>query len=256
MKRYIVYCHTLNGKKYVGYTGKTLDERLNDHIAEAAAGSDRHFCRAIRKYGIDNIISEELHISENKNEAKRKEREFIKKLKTFTMGYNMTHGGTGGNTIEKYSSERLAEHKKLKSNRSSGMCNGNAKPTITKGMVIETIVAYVIHHNLCGNYLLRKEIEYVLDTELNVSFAILRNRFARGLCELIELVNAKLYLLDMVGVMYNPHHRSETQKKLLSRAAAMNRWVTNGIQDLQIKESELGLFLKENTRFRNGRTKC
>jgi len=253
MKKYIVYCHTLNNKKYVGYTGKTLLDRLADHIAEANAGSNRHFCRAIRKYGAENIISEELWSTETRVEAKRKEREFIKKLNSFSMGYNMTKGGDGGNTIEKFSAKRLAEYKRVKSIRSSGMSNGNAKPGVTKEIIIESMIKFIVEHNKCGEYVLRKEIEPFLYQNLKVSSMIIKNRFS-GYTQLFEQVNAELLMRGLVDVKYNPYYRGADQKQQLAKVSAKQRWVTDGIKNVKLTIDELDKFLEENKTYKPGRT--
>jgi len=96
----LIYKHTFeNGKSYIGYTSKSMDERLNEHIMDAKRESQRRFHKAIRKYGSDSITSEivEKNIV-TEEDAKRKEKEYIKKFNTFgreSNGYNMTPGGEG-----------------------------------------------------------------------------------------------------------------------------------------------------------------
>jgi len=250
MKQYIIYCHTLNEKKYVGYTSKILEERLQDHIEEALDGSDRHFHRAIRKYGVENIISEVLADSSNKDDAKRLEENFIEKLDTFKNGYNMTRGGDGGNTLEKYTSDEMESHRKLKSYNATGMNNGNAKPDITKEMIINAIRQFCITNNKEGDYILRNEIETVLKEELGASIMILKNRFDNGLQQLINEVNEQL----SIPIKYDPYYRCDEHKKKLSLATSKYRWVTNGIDNLKLPENELNQFLKDNTTYRQGRT--
>lgn len=250
MKKYIIYCHTLNGKKYIGYTGKTMEERLQDHIGEALEGSDRHFHRAINKYGSENIVSEILAEVYNKDEAKKLEEIFVEKLDTFKNGYNMTRGGDGGNTLEKYTEEKMKEHRKLKSYNAVGMNNGNAKPNITKEMIVDAVVQFCIENNKQGDYLLRKEIESVLKEQLGVSQMILKNRIDRGLKQLIEEVNGKL----SVPVKYDPYYRGEEHKNRLSSATSSQRWATNGIDNVKLTEDTLEKFLEENPTYRQGRT--
>lgn len=250
MKKYIVYCHTLNGKKYIGYTGKTMEERLQDHIGEALEGSDRHFHRAINKYGYENIVSDVLAEVYTKDEAKKLEETFVEKLDTFKNGYNMTRGGDGGNTLEKYTEEKRIEHSKLKSFNSTGMNNSNAKPSITKEMLIDVVYQFCIENNKQGGYLLRKEIEAVLKEKLGVSQMILKNRIDNGFKQLVEEVNKKLDVL----VKYDPYYRSEDHRKQLSSATSRHRWATNGIKNIKLNEKDLEKFLKENITYKKGRT--
>jgi group I intron endonuclease len=250
MKKYIVYCHTLNGKKYIGYTGKTMEERLQDHISEALDGSDRHFHRAINKYGSENIVSEVLAEVYNKDEAKRLEETFVEKLDTFKNGYNMTRGGDGGNTTEKYSEEKMKDLSNRRSLLQKGMNNSRAKPNITKDMIVDAVVQFCIENNKQGEYLLRKEIESVLKEQLGVSQMILKNRIDRGLKQLIEEVNTKL----SVPVKYDPYYRGEEHKNKLSSATSSHRWVTNGIDNVKLTEDTLEKFLAENPTYKQGRT--
>jgi hypothetical protein len=250
MKKYIVYCHTLNDKKYIGYTGKTMEERLQDHIGEALEGSDRHFHRAINKYGFVNIVSEVLAETYNKDEAKKLEETFVEKLDTFKNGYNMTRGGDGGNTLEKYTEEKMIEHRKLKSFNSTGMNNSNAKPNITKEMIVDVVYQFCIENNKQGDYLLRKEIETVLKEKLGVSQMILKNRIDNGFKQLVEEVNKKFD----VPVKYNPYYRSEDHRRQLSSATSSHRWATDGIKNIKLNAEDLDKFLKENTTYKQGRT--
>ena len=210
----IVYCHTLNGKKYVGYTKKTMVERLEEHIEGALEGSDRHFCRAIRKYGVKNIVSEQLCETTTKQEAKSKERYYVKKLDTFKNGYNMTQGGDGGNTTEKYSEEEMKDLSNRRSILQSGMKNSRAKPDITKQMIVDVIVEYAIVNKKCGDYILRKEMDDELKQVLNVSTMIMKHRFTNGRTELLEEVNAELTKRSLAEVKYDPYFRGEEQKKI------------------------------------------
>ena len=250
MKKYLVYCHTLNGKKYIGYTGKTMEERLQDHIGEASEGSDRHFHRAINKYGVENISSEVLVEDLTKAQAKKVEEAYIEQFDTFKNGYNMTRGGDGGNTLEKYTEEKMKEHRKLKSYNAVGMNNGNAKPNITKDMIVDAVVRFCVENNKQGKYLLRKEIESVLKEQLGVSQMILKNRVDRGLKQLIEEVNSKL----SVPVKYDPYYRGEDHKHQLSAATSKQRWATNGIDNVKLTEDRLEKFLAENPTYKQGRT--
>jgi group I intron endonuclease len=250
MKKYIVYCHTLNGKKYIGYTSKTMEERLQDHIGEALEGSERHFHRAINKYGSENIVSEVLAEVFNKDEAKKLEETFVEKLDTFKSGYNMTRGGDGGNTTEKYTEEAMKNLSNRRSALQSGMNNSRAKPNITKEMIVDAVYQFCIDNNKQGDYLLRKEIEKVLKEQLAVSQMILKNRIDNGLRQLIEEVNKKL----SIPVKYNPYYRSELQRKQASSVTSSHRWATNGVDNVKLPADELDKFLKENTTYKQGRT--
>lgn len=121
----IVYCATnkINGKKYIGYTVKSLAERKQTHKYRANTKDTKYhtiFRLAIRKYGWENFEWDILSRVNTKEEAIVKEIELISKLNTFTPnGYNISKGGNGGfiskevNKKISISLKRLHENKKL-----------------------------------------------------------------------------------------------------------------------------------------------
>lgn len=91
---YTVYCHTnkINGKKYVGITGREVNKRwLNGKGYQ----DNPHFNNAIKKYGWDNFDHEILYSEITKEKAKKIEIELIKmlKLQDPEYGYNVADGG-------------------------------------------------------------------------------------------------------------------------------------------------------------------
>ena len=97
----IIYCATnlKNGKKYIGQTIKTIDSRQGTHFRYALNyNSDAIFHRAIRKYGKDQFIFEQIDTASSKEELDFKEKYWIEKLETSNLekGYNMAKGGQGG----------------------------------------------------------------------------------------------------------------------------------------------------------------
>lgn len=97
----IIYCatNTINGKKYVGKTVQTLEDRWGSHIRLANTGRKIYFLNAIRKYGSESFVLSVLETTEDEflNEA---ERRWIRELNTtnHTVGYNSTEGGEGFST--------------------------------------------------------------------------------------------------------------------------------------------------------------
>lgn len=87
----------INGKKYVGKTEKSIDERIRDHFILADKKGDKYFAihKALNKYGKNNFkIKSFVFPIKTLNE---KEKQFIKDLKSkIPCGYNMTDGGEGG----------------------------------------------------------------------------------------------------------------------------------------------------------------
>jgi group I intron endonuclease len=99
----IVYKVTnlVNGKVYIGYTTKTLDQRIKAHLRKANCLTQKHhtqaFKLALRKYGKECFLWEELVTCSTKEEACEKEKHFISEYNCVVpLGYNMTLGGEGG----------------------------------------------------------------------------------------------------------------------------------------------------------------
>lgn len=104
----LIYCAiSPSNKKYYGFTFN-FDYRKNRHLKETIKFLDEsHFHRAIRKYEFENFIWEIKETYERKNKKDllnilhEREIYWIKKDKTYLRkyGYNMTMGGTGGDTF-------------------------------------------------------------------------------------------------------------------------------------------------------------
>jgi hypothetical protein len=103
---YIVYqiTNTVNGKRYIGYTRNSLDDRWKGHLAAASLvkrGKQKpyHFANAIIKYGSAAFHNEVLFEEETLDGAKETE---ILTILDRDPEYNMTLGGDGlsGRAIE------------------------------------------------------------------------------------------------------------------------------------------------------------
>lgn len=94
MERFVVYqiTNTVNGKRYIGYTSKTVCERWKGHLKDARLGSTVHFHNAIRKYGEDAFVSEVLYKNNTSKDAKETE---ILMILDRSPEYNKTYGGDG-----------------------------------------------------------------------------------------------------------------------------------------------------------------
>lgn len=102
----IVYCITnvINGKKYIGMTERTLNERWKSHCSSARNGSPFRFHSAIRKYGEHNFTREILYENLSIQECRTIEETTIREYDTMISGYNAKPGGCGGWIVpdEKY----------------------------------------------------------------------------------------------------------------------------------------------------------
>ena len=92
---YIVYKITnkVNSKIYIGITKCKLNERWINHKSAARTGKPYIIAKAIRKYGEDNFICEEICHAFGKDNAEQLETHFIKEYDALNSGYNMTMGG-------------------------------------------------------------------------------------------------------------------------------------------------------------------
>ena len=95
---YIIYraTNSLNGKSYIGYTGRPMATRRIEHEREVRRSRNKKskFYRALKKY-MELFIWEELDKCESHEEAQRLETYYISKYDTYQNGYNSTFGGDG-----------------------------------------------------------------------------------------------------------------------------------------------------------------
>jgi len=90
-----------NRKIYIGKSDKTLNERKQRHYKNVRRGGKTNFYNALRKYDKQDF---EWSIIEETFDNMR-ETYWIKHYDSFKNGYNMTEGGTGGDTISMKSTE-------------------------------------------------------------------------------------------------------------------------------------------------------
>lgn len=106
---FTIYLHRnkINNKIYIGYSGKSINERWYHHCHAAKKGKGYYFQAAIRKHGENNFSHEIIDTASNLKEAKLSEVKWIAHHKSNdpTIGYNLTNGGDGSilskSTIEK-----------------------------------------------------------------------------------------------------------------------------------------------------------
>ena len=78
-----------NGKVYIGETRQTLPRRKNQHFSEAFARKAKDkFHSAIREYGKENFVFEEIARSNNFKNLAKLERRLIIEYDSIENGYN------------------------------------------------------------------------------------------------------------------------------------------------------------------------
>ena len=111
---YCVYKHTVpNGKVYIGITGREPSRRWENGNGYR---HNKHFYRAIKKYGWGNIRHEILFDGLNKEDAEQKEIELIAEYHSMDKdkGYNLREGGSTSTfseiSLEKMRRSHLGKH--------------------------------------------------------------------------------------------------------------------------------------------------
>lgn len=92
-----VYCHIHreSGRRYVGLTKRTWQERWRGHLHGAGRGVRTHFANAIRKYGPEAFDHEVLEVCHTLEEANEREQHWIWTYDTRNplRGFNLAEGG-------------------------------------------------------------------------------------------------------------------------------------------------------------------
>ena len=99
-----------NNKVYIGQTIRPIKQRFYRHLNDAINNIlDTHFARAIRKYGKDNFIIEEIDTAQTQDELNQKEQYWIKFYNSVEEGYNETDAISkcGGDTYQSKTEEEM-----------------------------------------------------------------------------------------------------------------------------------------------------
>lgn len=94
----LIYCieNKINGKRYVGMTTQSLEDRIAQHVSESRYSRKKLIHKAIAKYGIDSFVISVLDEAHDLEQLKELERYYITTLSTLAPnGYNLTYGGDG-----------------------------------------------------------------------------------------------------------------------------------------------------------------
>jgi group I intron endonuclease len=143
----------VNGDFYIGQSIKTKEERFQKHKYDASYGSKTYLHRAMRKYGFDNFIVEEIENEIPEDKLDEKEIFWIKNL---NPKYNMTIGGEGAKThhspnfiqsMKEYHSKKPKEEyatygmkgKKQSKNFYEAIKKSNSNPVSIDGVEYESI---------------------------------------------------------------------------------------------------------------------
>jgi len=107
--------NTVNGKVYVGKTASSLSIRWSDHVRRSKY-KETLLARAIVKYTKDSFIITNVDFASCNDEACTLEQMYIRLYRSNDkhIGYNLTSGGDGGNTLSEKKRKELSEKSRLK----------------------------------------------------------------------------------------------------------------------------------------------
>ncbi len=120
-----------NGKRYIGQTSKTLDQRRKNHEKNARGGRRSRFYSALRKHGADAFQWRVLDPTRNKAESDAMEIFCIRFYETRnpSYGYNLTAGGEGMSNPSDETRRRMSDahkgHTQNRGRRFSGQIREN-----------------------------------------------------------------------------------------------------------------------------------
>lgn len=227
----IIYCITnnINGKKYIGMSGRELDARWKTHCSAARNGSPFRFHSAIRKYGEDNFTKEILYEDLSIEDCRTIEEQTIAEYETVVYGYNAKPGGCGGWIVPK---EKYDDWLQKVTENAIGKNNGNWSGYSDEFILNECVIIF-------KEYIDMKEFSYkdILDKLRKKYYGIpkhfSKNRFANydksfknGLS---KKLNISVENLDRLSLEKTVQH-----KKSLSKSNTGKNWYSN--DDLEISK--------------------
>ena len=119
-----------NNKVYIGQTIRPIKDRFHRHVNDAMNNIlDTHFARAIRKYGKDSFIIEQIDEAQTQEELNKKEQYWIQFYNSVQDGYNETNAISkcGGNTYQSKTEEEMEVIKEKIRQTKMGNKNPKAK---------------------------------------------------------------------------------------------------------------------------------
>lgn len=91
----------INNKIYIGKTEETVEIRFLEHLSAVKVGKKKtKLYSAMKHYGVENFIVEEIDSADSRPELNEKEKYWIAYYDSMNpgIGYNLTKGGDGGAT--------------------------------------------------------------------------------------------------------------------------------------------------------------
>jgi len=153
--QYTIYKIILNSKVYIGYTKRTMCNRLRDHIYSSRCStpksSQKHtiFSHAIRKYGEDNIMYEVLETVGDARHALDREQYYIEYFDSTNRekGYNMLKSSACIDFAKRNKDFYKTEsYRRKRSDSVVGVRNGRYSG-VTDNQILDRAVEYFKNNN-------------------------------------------------------------------------------------------------------------
>lgn len=131
-----------NNKVYIGQTIRPIEQRFKRHLNDALNNIlDTHFARAIRKYGKENFIIEQIDEAQTQDELNQKEQYWIKYYNSVNEGYNETDAISkcGGNTYQSKTEEEMEVIKEKIRQTKIGSKNPMARKIKRTNIIIQEV---------------------------------------------------------------------------------------------------------------------
>ena len=127
----VIYCYTnkINGKRYVGQTIQKLRKRHGQHLS-----GKQLIDKKLKQYGVENFKLEVLHLADIYS-IDMLEKHYIICLNTIVKngeGYNISSGGSNGNSLAGKTNEEIEEFKRKISEAKKGKYIGENSPNYRK----------------------------------------------------------------------------------------------------------------------------
>lgn len=133
-KVYYIY-NDINDKIYIGMTSQSLKKRLNAHRSKLNQQENEQtpFQKEMKILGKNNFYIKKIIETEDKKEALRLERFYIKEFDTIENGYNTYRGGRGLQLLtDDYAELMIETFHQTKSIRETSKVLGKAEGTISR----------------------------------------------------------------------------------------------------------------------------
>lgn len=245
----------INGKIYIGQTIHSLEYRKRKHLEYARQNHKKNkFINAIRSYGIDNFIWEVIDTANTKDELNSKEKQYITDFDSIVSGYNMTEGGTGGDTYSNLSEKKKKRNRELKRSIAKKYNIMNEKNVYScwidsygKEIADEKMKEWISKRELTRRKLYETRRQELLDNHRD---SIISKYPEKSLSEIIEEYKGVVPREMVKDILHNSFGKMITTRSRNSGIQNPNSKLTcnqvKEIRELSIKERRVDLAKKYN----------